>query len=144
MRSAWTTLRKVSLLVLSILLKSLTADRNQKNCNGSCPHSRSTATAQLVVDCFTPNLKRHENNTSCRCLVLLVASSQKHQLVFLPQYDDSPARLGMLLDRRINPKIAEEHAVRPYMAAQSRMSESAFNVSITKDCLHVNSTKFCC
>jgi len=78
-----------------------------------------------VVDCFTPNLKRHENNTSCRCLVLLVASSQKHQLVFLPQYDDSPARLGMLLDRRINPKIAEEHAVRPYMAAQSRISEFA-------------------
>ena len=29
LRSAWTTLRKVSLLVLSILLKSLTADRNQ-------------------------------------------------------------------------------------------------------------------
>jgi len=38
----------VSLLVLSILLKSLTADRNQKNCNGSCPHSRSTA--QLVAE----------------------------------------------------------------------------------------------
>jgi len=33
--------------------------------------------------------------------------------------------LGMLLDRRINPKIAEEHAVRPYMAAQSRISEFA-------------------
>ena len=31
----------------------------------------------------------------------------------------------MLLDRRINPKIAEEHAVRPYMAAQSRISEFA-------------------
>ena len=30
----------------------------------------------------------------------------------------------MLLDRRINPKIAEEH-VRPYMAAQSRISEFA-------------------
>ena len=29
--------------------------------------------------------------------------------------------LGMLLDRRMNPKIAEEHAVRPYMAAQSRI-----------------------
>ena len=29
----------------------------------------------------------------------------------------------MLLDRRMNPKIAEEHAVRPYMAAQSRISE---------------------
>ena len=28
-------------------------------------------------------------------------------------------------DRRINPKIAEEHAVRPYMAAQSRISEFA-------------------
>ena len=33
--------------------------------------------------------------------------------------------LGMLLDRRMNPKIAEEHAVRPYMAAQSRNSEFA-------------------
>ena len=33
--------------------------------------------------------------------------------------------LGMLLDRRMNPKIAEEHAVRPYMAAQSRISEFA-------------------
>ena len=31
--------------------------------------------------------------------------------------------LGMLLDRRMNLKIAEEHAVRPYMAAQSRISE---------------------
>ena len=29
LKSAWTTLRKMSLLVLSILLKSLTADRNQ-------------------------------------------------------------------------------------------------------------------
>jgi len=28
-------------------------------------------------------------------------------------------------DRRMNPKIAEEHAVRPYMAAQSRISEFA-------------------
>ena len=33
--------------------------------------------------------------------------------------------LGMLLDRRMNPKIAEKHAVRPYMAAQSRNSEFA-------------------
>ena len=33
--------------------------------------------------------------------------------------------VGMLLDRRMNPKIAEEHAVRPYMAAQSRISEFA-------------------
>jgi len=33
--------------------------------------------------------------------------------------------LGMLLDRRMNSKIAEEHAVRPYMAAQSRNSEFA-------------------
>ena len=33
--------------------------------------------------------------------------------------------LGMLLDRRMNPKIAEEHAVWPYMAAQSRISEFA-------------------
>ena len=33
--------------------------------------------------------------------------------------------LGMLLDRRMNPKIAEEHTVRPYMAAQSRISEFA-------------------
>ena len=33
----------------------------------------------------------------------------------------------MLLDRRMNPKIAEEHAVRPYMAAQSRISEFAKN-----------------
>ena len=63
--------------------------------------------------------------------------------VVLPEKDRFKY-LGMLLDRRMNPKIAEEHAVRPYMAAQSRMSESAFNVSITKDCLHVNSTKFCC
>ena len=33
--------------------------------------------------------------------------------------------LGMLLDRRMNPKIAEEHAVRLYMAAQSRISKFA-------------------
>ena len=33
--------------------------------------------------------------------------------------------LGMLLDRRMNLKIAEEPAVRPYMAAQSRISEIA-------------------
>jgi hypothetical protein len=31
----------------------------------------------------------------------------------------------MLLDRRMNTKIAEEHAVQPYMAAQSRISEFA-------------------
>ena len=31
----------------------------------------------------------------------------------------------MLIDRRINPKIAEEHAVRPYMAAQSKIPEFA-------------------
>ena len=56
LRSAWTTLCKVTLLILSILLplKSLTADRNQWNCNGSCPHSQSAA--QLIVDRFTPNV----------------------------------------------------------------------------------------
>jgi hypothetical protein len=42
--------------------------------------------------------------------------------VVLPEKDRFKY-LGMLLDRRINPKIAEEHAVRPYMAAQSRISE---------------------
>ena len=45
-------------------------------------------------------------------------------LVVLPKKDRFKY-LGMLLDRRINPKIAEEHAVRPYMAAQSRISEFA-------------------
>ena len=45
-------------------------------------------------------------------------------LVVLPEKDRFKY-LGMLLDRRINPKIAEEHAVRPYMAAQSRISEFA-------------------
>jgi len=44
--------------------------------------------------------------------------------VVLPEKDRFKY-LGMLLDRRINPKIAEEHAVRPYMAAQSRISEFA-------------------
>jgi len=38
--------------------------------------------------------------------------------VVLPEKDRFKY-LGMLLDRRINPKIAEEHAVRPYMAAQA-------------------------
>ena len=33
--------------------------------------------------------------------------------------------MGKLLDRRMIPKIAEEHVVRPYMAAQSRISEFA-------------------
>ena len=44
--------------------------------------------------------------------------------VVLPEKDRFKY-LGMLLDRRMNPKIAEEHAVRPYMAAQSRISEFA-------------------
>jgi len=44
--------------------------------------------------------------------------------VVLPEKDRFKY-LGMLLDRRMNPKIAEEHAVRPYMAAQSRVSEFA-------------------
>ena len=44
--------------------------------------------------------------------------------VVLPEKDRFKY-LGMLLDRRINSKIAEEHAVRPYMAAQSRISEFA-------------------
>jgi len=39
---------------------------------------------------------------------------------------------GMLLDRRMNPKIAEEHAVRPYMAAQSRISEFAKSHDLKK------------
>ena len=43
--------------------------------------------------------------------------------VVLPEKDRFKY-LGMLLDRRMNPKIAEEHAVRPYMAAQ-RFSEFA-------------------
>jgi len=43
--------------------------------------------------------------------------------VVLPEKDRFKY-LGMLLDRRMNPKIAKEHAVRPYMAAQSRISES--------------------
>jgi hypothetical protein len=37
--------------------------------------------------------------------------------VVLPEKDRFKY-LGMLLDRRMNPKIGEEHAVRPYMAAQ--------------------------
>jgi len=44
--------------------------------------------------------------------------------VVLPEKDRFKY-LGMLLNRRMNPKIAEEHAVRPYMAAQSRISEFA-------------------
>jgi len=41
--------------------------------------------------------------------------------VVLPEKDRCKY-LGMLLDRRMNPKIAaEEHAARPYMAAQSRI-----------------------
>ena len=44
--------------------------------------------------------------------------------VVLPEKDRFKY-LGMLLDRRMNPKIAEKHAVRPYMAAQSRISEFA-------------------
>ena len=44
--------------------------------------------------------------------------------VVLPEKDRFKF-LGMLLNRRMNPKIAEEHAVRPYMAAQSRISEFA-------------------
>ena len=39
--------------------------------------------------------------------------------------------LGMLLDRRMNPKIAEEHAVRPCMAAQSKISEFAKSHDLT-------------
>ena len=35
----------------------------------------------------------------------------------------------------MNPKIAEEHAVRPYMAAQSRISEFAKNSRIKKQAL---------
>ena len=45
--------------------------------------------------------------------------------VVLPEKDRFKYLGGMLLDRRMNPKIAEEHAVRPYMAAQSRISEFA-------------------
>ena len=33
--------------------------------------------------------------------------------------------LGMLLDKNMDLKVAEEHAVRPYMAAQRRISEFA-------------------
>jgi hypothetical protein len=44
--------------------------------------------------------------------------------VVLPEKDRFEY-LGMLLDRRMNPKIAQERAVRPYMAAQSRISEFA-------------------
>ena len=44
--------------------------------------------------------------------------------VVLPEKDRFKY-LGMLLNRRMKPKIAEEHAVRPYMAAQSRISEFA-------------------
>eukprot|EP00983_Pelagomonas_calceolata_P035393 1107125-Pelagomonas_calceolata.AAC.1 len=29
--------------------------------------------------------------------------------------------LGMLVDKRMNLKVSEEHAVRPYMAAQQRI-----------------------
>ena len=45
-------------------------------------------------------------------------------LVVLPKKDRFKY-VGMLLDRRINPKIAEEHAVRPYMSAQSKISKFA-------------------
>jgi len=44
--------------------------------------------------------------------------------VVLPEKDRFKY-LGMLLDRRMNPKVAEGHAVRPYMAAQSRISDFA-------------------
>ena len=44
--------------------------------------------------------------------------------VVLPEKDRFKY-VGMLLNKRMNPKIAEEHVVRPYMAAQSRISEFA-------------------
>ena len=46
--------------------------------------------------------------------------------VVLPEKDRFKY-LGMLLDRKMNPKIAEEHAMLPYMAAQSRISEFAMS-----------------
>ena len=51
--------------------------------------------------------------------------------VVLPEKDRFKY-LGMLFDRRINPKIVEEHAVRPYMAAQSRISEFAKSYDFKK------------
>jgi hypothetical protein len=52
--------------------------------------------------------------------------------------------LGMLLDRRMNPKIAEEHAVQPYMAAQSRISKFAksHDFKSLMLCSHVPNTFF--
>jgi len=55
---------------------------------------------------------------------LSFAKSVPNDGVVLPEKDRFKY-LGMLLDRGMNPKIAEEHAVRPYMAAQSRISEFA-------------------
>ena len=57
---------------------------------------------------------------------LSFAKSVPNDGVVLPEKDRFKY-LGLLLDRRMNPKIAEEHAVRPYMAAQSRISEFAKN-----------------
>ena len=44
--------------------------------------------------------------------------------VILPEKDRFKC-LGMLLDKKMDLKVAEEHAVRPYMAAQKRISEFA-------------------
>ena len=44
--------------------------------------------------------------------------------VVLPEKDRFKY-LGMLLDKKMDLKVAEEHAVRPYMAAQKRISEFA-------------------
>ena len=74
MGSAWSTLRKSTLLVSSILLTSYHQEYDCSDIFGGC------------VQCLVSSLS---------------------------------------LDRRINPKIAEEHAVRPYMAAQSKISEFA-------------------
>ena len=63
--------------------------------------------------------------------------------VVLPEKDRFKY-VGMLLDRRMNPKIAEEHAVRPYMAAQSRISEVAksHDFKSLMLCSHVPNTFF--
>ena len=42
--------------------------------------------------------------------------------VVLPQKDQFKY-LGMLCDKRLDLKVAEEHAVRPYMTAQKRIQE---------------------
>ena len=65
--------------------------------------------------------------------ILVIPCNPLYDGVVLPEKDRFKY-LGMLLDRRMNPKIAEEHAVRPYMAAQSRITEFAKSHELKSSC----------